>query len=217
MPKETFFNLPGKKREQFIEETLKEFSSHSYQTASINRIIRNLGIARGSVYQYFNDKLHLWLYIQEYSQNIKLSYLKSVKREEYKTFWDYYRQLFIRGIDFDIEQPLCSRFLYNLGFRENCQILRPYLNNWKKIGKSFLEEMIEKEKLNGQINKDVPTDIIAHFLVTASVSIAELLEEKYKVDIDKNIQDGSPLYGYNRAEVISAANDLINLFEKALK
>jgi AcrR family transcriptional regulator len=217
MPKETFFNLSDQKRNAFIHETLLEFSKYNFETASINRIIQNLGIARGSVYQYFNDKLDLWLYIKEYAENVKMGYIKSIKREDFSSFWDYYRELFVKGVDFDIEQPLCSQFLYRVGFKESSNEVKPYLDSWKEKAKKVMSQWIDAEKKLGGFNNDLSTEIIVHFLITSTLSIAELLQQKYKVDFEGNLKANKPLFGLNKTEIVSAANDLISLFEKSLK
>ncbi|NLJ67608.1 MAG: TetR/AcrR family transcriptional regulator, partial [Clostridiales bacterium] len=62
MPKATFFNLPNDKRSLIISATMKEFSNANYDAASINQICKNSNIAKGSFYQYFTDKLDLYVY-----------------------------------------------------------------------------------------------------------------------------------------------------------
>jgi|GEM_PF-2280302 len=59
----TFERLPSDKRRRFLSEAYKEFSLHSYESASITHLVKNLGIAKGSVYQYFKDKQSLYLYL----------------------------------------------------------------------------------------------------------------------------------------------------------
>jgi len=63
MPQETFFNLPDDKRNLIISSAMQEFSQSNYNTASINQICKKAKIAKGSFYQYFNDKLDLYVYI----------------------------------------------------------------------------------------------------------------------------------------------------------
>ncbi|MCL6580455.1 MAG: TetR/AcrR family transcriptional regulator [Firmicutes bacterium] len=63
MPKETFFKLPEEKRRRIVELALHEFASHPYREASLSRLVRRAGIAKGSVYQYFRDKFDLYLYL----------------------------------------------------------------------------------------------------------------------------------------------------------
>lgn len=217
MPTETFFNLSNEKRQRFIEVSLIEFSQNNFDTASINRIIKNLGIARGSVYQYFTDKLDLWLYLKEYAENIKIENIKSVKRDDFASFWDYYRELYSKGIDFDIKKPYCSKFLYRISFKENCAEVNPYLESWKKKAKSVISTWVEHEKEIGTFSKENSTEIISHFLMTASMSIADLLQDKYKLNFDSNLRQSNLLYGNNKTEIMSAINELIHLFEKSLK
>ena len=63
MPTQTFFRLPAEKRERLTEAAWKEFTSVSFIDASINRIVRDAQIPRGSFYQYFEDKEDLFFYL----------------------------------------------------------------------------------------------------------------------------------------------------------
>lgn len=59
MIKRTFYNLPPEKREKIIDVTRREFSKGNRKKITINSVIKNAGISRGSFYQYFDDKLDL--------------------------------------------------------------------------------------------------------------------------------------------------------------
>lgn len=69
MPSNTFLNLNKEKRDKIIEVSLKEFSSVPYPEVSINKIIMNAGIPRGSFYMYFKDKEDLFEYLMEEHYN----------------------------------------------------------------------------------------------------------------------------------------------------
>ena len=56
MPSSTFLNLPAQKQEKLLEAATREFSQRPYTEASINQIIKDAGIPRGSFYMYFTDK-----------------------------------------------------------------------------------------------------------------------------------------------------------------
>jgi AcrR family transcriptional regulator len=213
----TFQNLSPEKRERFITAALEEFATHDFNSASVTKIVKKLGIAKGSVYQYFENKLELWLYLKKHSETVKVSYVKSVKRSDYSDFWKYYRAMYANGINFDLEAPLCSLFLYRVGFKETSEQVLPYLNDWKKQANAMFIQLIETEKKSGAFNKKNSTDIMAHFMVTMSLSVAELLQKNYGVDFEKNIKNGKPLFGGNAKELMKAVDDLIKLLEKALK
>ena len=63
MPSATFLNLAQEKQEKLLEAATREFSSRPYNEASINQIIKDAGIPRGSFYMYFQDKEDLFRYL----------------------------------------------------------------------------------------------------------------------------------------------------------
>lgn len=63
MPTETFLRLPEEKRGRFLEAAWAEFTRVKFADASINQIVRQAGIPRGSFYQYFADKEELFSYL----------------------------------------------------------------------------------------------------------------------------------------------------------
>ena len=63
MPSSTFLNLPAEKQEKLLEAATWEFSHKPFNEASINQIIKEAGIPRGSFYMYFQDKEDLFRYL----------------------------------------------------------------------------------------------------------------------------------------------------------
>lgn len=63
MPTTTFYNLPEDKKAKLLSSAIKEFTRVSYNEVSINQIVKDAGISRGSFYQYFKDKGDLLIYI----------------------------------------------------------------------------------------------------------------------------------------------------------
>ena len=63
MPSTTFFDLAPEKQEKLLTAAVREFTERPYHEASINQIIRNAEIPRGSFYMYFRDKEELFRYL----------------------------------------------------------------------------------------------------------------------------------------------------------
>ena len=63
MPTSTFFNLPEDKKNKILKAANKEFARVPIEQASIKNIVEDAEIARGSFYQYFEDKEDLFQYI----------------------------------------------------------------------------------------------------------------------------------------------------------
>lgn len=66
MPTSTFFNLPPPKKERLLQAAVAEFSRKPFGDASINRIIQEAEISRGSFYQYFTDKSDIFNFIMSH-------------------------------------------------------------------------------------------------------------------------------------------------------
>ena len=63
MPTNTFFNLPAEKKHKILKAANKEFARVPLEQASIKNIVEDAEIARGSFYQYFENKQDLFEYI----------------------------------------------------------------------------------------------------------------------------------------------------------
>lgn len=65
-----FDNLKTEKKERIINAALKEFAQSGYEKASTNGIIKEAGIAKGSLFNYFNNKKELYLFLLDYVTKI---------------------------------------------------------------------------------------------------------------------------------------------------
>ncbi len=65
MPKPTWDNLDERRRERVLHAAMTEFGRHGYSGGSLNVIAREAGVAKGSLFQYFDDKLDFFAHIAE--------------------------------------------------------------------------------------------------------------------------------------------------------
>lgn len=81
MPSATFFRLAPEKQERLLTAATREFSRRPFSEASINQIIKDAGIPRGSFYMYFADKEDLFRYVMEgYVDQLLLVVRESILR-----------------------------------------------------------------------------------------------------------------------------------------
>jgi AcrR family transcriptional regulator len=60
MPTDTWWNLPPAKRDRITQAAMVEFGARGFSAGSLNVISREAGIAKGSLFQYFEDKIDLF-------------------------------------------------------------------------------------------------------------------------------------------------------------
>ena len=87
MPSNTFLNLPEDKQNRRMDAASREFSAKPYNEASINKIIQEAGIPRGSFYMYFQDKEELFRYlVHGYMEQLLMVLEESLLRESGDVF-----------------------------------------------------------------------------------------------------------------------------------
>ena len=79
MPTERFNKLPEEKKKAIRDAAIEECIRVPFEKVSINKIIQNAGISRGSFYTYFEDKRDLVRYIfSDTADKLKFFWTKSV-------------------------------------------------------------------------------------------------------------------------------------------
>jgi TetR/AcrR family transcriptional regulator len=78
VPKPTFANLPDAKRQAIIAIAIEEFAAHPYAVASVSRIVARAGIAKGSLYLYFENKQELFLFLLDHAAQAQLQLLREL-------------------------------------------------------------------------------------------------------------------------------------------
>ena len=79
MPTERFSQLPEEKKKAIRDAAMEECIRVPFEKVSINKIIQNAGISRGSFYTYFEDKRDLVRYIfSDTADKLKFFWTKSV-------------------------------------------------------------------------------------------------------------------------------------------
>lgn len=96
MPTKAFYNLDSNRQKEILEAAKREFSENFYEDASINKIIKEINMPRGSFYLYFQNKENLYLYVLElYLKEFKkilLDLLEQNNHDIFKSFiclYDY--------------------------------------------------------------------------------------------------------------------------------
>ncbi|MCR5837779.1 MAG: TetR/AcrR family transcriptional regulator [Lachnospiraceae bacterium] len=180
MPKSTFFRISEEKRKRVIVAAQNEFFSHSYNEVSINQIIKNAKIPRGSFYQYFEDKEDLFLHVvQEQKKIIQEEFVKGMEKNGGDLFAcvDYFAELFFESVYMN------RRGIYNI-------ISAPPLDFDKFWGFGFVEDCSDECVFKRYVNTQTIT-VSSEEEVEAFINIfaAIVRDTISKVNIIKNDED----------------------------
>lgn len=215
MPKQTFLNLNEAKRKQITDAFLREFAINSYDDASITIVVKQLGIAKGSIYQYFEDKLDLFLFLMGECSQVKNKYVTSIKRDDFPDFWTYFKELYEKGFLFDAENPLESHFLHNLVNNLNSPSVKKLYK--QLLGQACLafEEMVNYEVQLGLFRNDVSIKTMGFMLYKVGISIMEQMEQSGIINPAESIKNNQPVFLGKKKVLIETVDGFIKLAKPA--
>ncbi|WP_373000039.1 TetR/AcrR family transcriptional regulator [Lutispora sp.] len=178
MPQETFFNLPDDKRSLIISAAMDEFSKADYNTASVNQICNKSNIAKGSFYQYFADKLDLYVYIMTLAIEEKIKFFSSVIAEFHTlSLLEQFRLLFLKGVEFAKKYPQYAALGEQFTKENDESVKSAVIKEGEKQSESLFLQMIDNAKAKGEIDSRV--DSLALSLLLQSLNS---IVNKYMID-----------------------------------
>ena len=95
MPSKRFAELDLERRERILAAATAEFSDRGYEASSVNRIIADARISKGSLYYYFDDKEDLFATVVEQAsaRMMEASGMPPAEELTADTFWNTFRDL----------------------------------------------------------------------------------------------------------------------------
>lgn len=168
-PRQTFFNLPPDKQQRVLEAAVQEFSERGYQQASINTIVSRVNIAKGSIYQYFDNKKSLFLFIFHQAISIVRQMLKHVKKESQgEDFFTRVKKSLLAGVEFIDKHPALYRIYLRILFERDSPLREDLLQAIRLFSREYLLSLLEEGQERGEIRKDIdPT--LAIFILDAAL------------------------------------------------
>lgn len=190
IPKQTFMNLDEGKKKRIIECAFDEFAARDFENAKLSNIIKNAKISRGSLYQYFEDKTDLYLYLMDIAGKRKMVYIQEYFDNPMDLpFIELFHKMYLAGIKFAIDNPkmvdmmkhLLSKKgkIYDLVFKDNL-----------KLALDLYANLIDRDKELGRIRKDIDTRIFAQIVVdlTMNISVSQVSGENNDFNFDEMLE-----------------------------
>ncbi|QUH18502.1 TetR/AcrR family transcriptional regulator [Alkaliphilus sp. B6464] len=180
MPNPAFFNLSEDKRNLIISVAIEVFSSANYDIASINQICKKSNIAKGSFYQYFTDKLDLYIYIMTLVIEKKVSFF-TIILDQFKTLTllEQIRLLFIKGIEFSKEYPQYAALGEQFSKENNETVKSAVIKEGEKQSETLFVQMVDHAKLKGEVSSKVDTLALSMMLQSLNKTVNEYMLNKF--------------------------------------
>lgn len=210
MPLPTFYNLPEEKRQKLLNCAIDEFAQHDYNSASITKIVSRAAIAKGSLYQYFNNKQDLHTYLLELVSQKKTEMFTTFKSPETgMSMFETLHQLFLVMVTFDVQYPKLSQIGYR-AIHGNSPLPEEIMSRAKQSTNQYFRELIDRGKQHGEIRPDIDASMAAYIFSSALAGMSDYLRSRNIPGIAEDTAAEDP----NRtAEIEKAFNQVVTLFQ----
>ncbi len=214
MPKPTFHNLPEDKRQTVLDVAIDEFSQKDFSAVSITQIVERAGIAKGSFYQYFEDKRDLYLYLMEIAGTEKQTFLRmNPPPDPGMGLFPYLRWLFNTGFQFQLSNPrlamVAYRALYtDMPFRDEV------LMQLKTQVRGFYRELLELGVAQGDVDPHIDLEAAIFYLDMLFGELGNYLVRR--LGLNEEQFSTLQISAENRAEMDAVYNHVIHILEHGL-
>jgi len=159
MPKQTFLNLPEEKRQAIANAAIDEFAEFGFEASSINRIVANSKISKGSFYQYFEDKMDVFRHLMDMLANEKIGFFKG--RHPPSTRLDtfgYFHWMVKTGMEFSSTRPRLVQAISRVLLIEGMYYGKDFAE-YHQMTTDSLAAMIKQAMKNGELDPSVDADL----------------------------------------------------------
>ncbi|MGB1354451.1 MAG: TetR/AcrR family transcriptional regulator [Poseidonia sp.] len=184
MPLSRYDSIDESLKTRILDVSKQEFATHGYEAASYNKIIQKIGISKGSMYYYFENKEDLFLtcFLDEARLAGMLSFEMNKLSEvvDHDVYWDSIKMISSQQWNDVLHHPLfmsLMRQLVSLGsdhpiFRKlnaECEGLSEY---------GELMSLLEHGVQIGAIRDDVPLNVLIRMNTEYEVWLLQEIQEE---------------------------------------
>jgi AcrR family transcriptional regulator len=203
--RETFNNLDDAKKGKVLDAAVEEFSLHGFRQASVNRMVERIGIAKGSLFQYFGSKEGLFQVIFSYAVDLVRQSLRQVKRETAGAdFFVRIKESTLAGIGFIQRHPRVYRIYLKMIFQEDFPLRAEFLQQVHLFSSDYLRPIVEAGIARGELRPETNVDM-AVFMLDA---LMDRFLQAYCVPF---LDSGAHIYQAEDADLESKVDEFIKL------
>ena len=196
---------------ELMDAAMDEFISKSYEEASLNRIIKNAGIGKGTFYYHFKDKQALYLSLIQSIAEVKIEFMSRKIADFHPEskdmdFFENFRLQSRLGLEFIKDYP--RYYLLGMMYRreKGNKIYETAKIMLGDTTEKYFEELLDNAIKNGDLRTGISREFclrILSFLCTRYDEIFDVTEDAQ--DFDTMLRDLDDLidfiqYGMGKRE-----------------
>ena len=180
------------RKNELIEAALDEFSVHSYQNASLNKIIKNAGISKGKFYYNFEDKKALYLFIMGMAGGAQAEFITKRMKEQDLKGKDIFEELKLQfqfSGEFSVANPEYYKFITM--FVKESEVNKDLKSVFEGSNEILLDELVKKAVENGDFNNQFSIDFIKKIMRYLFTNYFVIFNEEEDYELEKMLENAN--------------------------
>ncbi len=209
MPKDTFNKIPEEKRERLLLEAAKLFAKKGFNETDMNGLAKKAGVSKGSLYDYFDSKTDLYLYVCRDG----LEKSRQAVYSDIKPQWDIFTQverMFKRGVEFATANPEYVALYLNVSSSGMEKFADELSREVEQYTAQHLKTLIKDGIRKGLVRSDIDVNLAAFLINSLYIMfIVSLVSRHFQIRIREYLEIGEELNANNIQGHISRTMNLI--------
>lgn len=161
--KELFTKIKKDKRERVIQAAIFEFASRGYDNANTNAIAKSAHISVGSLFQYFESKEDLFMFIVRYCAQMLVDAFKEVVLES-DSFFVTVEKILRRLIRESRENPDFVKLYFEMTSPSKSYLQKQVVREMESYSASLYYSIIKKGQRDGVVREDCDIRLFSFLL-----------------------------------------------------
>ena len=160
MPTATFKRLRDEKQEAIMRAAIHEFVENGFARAKVSDIAQSAGIAKGSIFQYFEDKKELFVYCAEWGLEV---FMKKLDAKMQIGDMDVFEYLQNNSATSEVMREEREVALFMQVAMNEPGLLDASMKSMYDIGKVYTKRLIQNSKDRGTVRKDIEDELLMEY------------------------------------------------------
>lgn len=177
-------NLQKEKEDKIYKEALKEFAQNGYDKGSTNTIVKEAGISKGALFNYFKNKRRLYLYVVNRAlKELEQAFLEDIKSvscdlfERIAEICEYKVKL---ALKFPMESTITME-AFGVKFEDFQDELKSEYDRYVEISNKLLLENIDYSKFKEEVDVKAVFEMLLYISEGFSKKIMATYGSNYNV------------------------------------
>ncbi|MBU0516653.1 MAG: TetR/AcrR family transcriptional regulator [Proteobacteria bacterium] len=209
-PGKTFNNLAASKQTRIIKAALGEFSQAGYSGTKMGAIAERVGIAKGSMFQYFGSKKRLFLFLFERTVDRVKDQLRGVRDQTSgDDVFTRIEKTLLGGVSFVGQHPRIYSLYLKVMFDSGAPLRQEMIGQLRADSLGFLRELLETGRDRGELRPDLDLDLAAFVLDSVFDRFLQALALAH-------LDAGGGMYRADEATIQRRVKGLVDILRRGL-